>query len=1181
MNLLRDDNLPVPCDFLLLDASGAVVARMRFLPDGKVHAFPDELLPAVSWSRTNQVLSITGHQDELLASFTAEGLDEKGRKLIWGNIRIGSLALEYCLREITAEDHFPKISLCICCKGRLAHLKETLLQNIRDNIAYPHLEIVLLNYHSTDGLEEWISESFREYIHQGVLSYYYTTQPVYFQPAHARNMAIRLATGDVVSVVDADNYTGPGYAYYLADTVVRSHFLVACRIRDDKFDPFNDEGCVGRFAMYKDVFLEVGGMDEEHIGWGYDDLDLYYRLIAKGYKAQTIPHRYARCIPHGDHERRKELEHRHIGRETTTTSGTCFLNSERSKARIAAHQVVVNDGNIGCGGVIRNLGESATVVHRRHVPRISLCLLAGDHTGQLHHTLTHHLDLTRFYPNLEVVVLTHGQNDPERLLDKHFAKEIASGRLVHYQVTEPYLPVGISNPVHLANLCLRLAKGDILVHASPDHGFSDDFATRLAKAYREGWMYSTTDGTDLIISRHLFYLAGGLNETLPKELAINQLLHRLLRHFDGKGTPAASLRNAIEDFGGGTVLHGNEALVISPHQFPKISFTTVCMGRLDHLKQTLPQNIADNADYPEVEFVLLDYSDREGLEDWVRTEMAEHLESGRLVYYRHPGQEVFRIAHAKNMAMRLATGEFLCNVDADNFTGHHFAFHIAERLQHCDFLLGCLTVGTQLDSYCDQGMAGRVALARWLFYRSGGFDEEVTGWGYDDIDFYQRLRAMGYRGETIESRFLRCLAHGDAERAAHTGPIDIGGTMRANEGTARTNRERSERHLREGRLVLNAGVFGTGEVYRNFSPVSTHVRPFTYQKISFYTTSMGRLHHLCQTLPRNIKDNESYPHLEFVLLDYNSRDGLEKWARQHLAEHIDSGRLVYYKYAGREYFDRCHARNLAARVASGDILCNIDADNFTGADFAHYINERFSHSSDIFLRPDFDGAHSRLRDAFGRLCVRKSHFHAIEGYDEKFVDYGYEDNDICSRLEKAGIRSAIIEDSRFLRYIPHTNITRMENGMRVGSLLRMLVGRYPGQEWETCICLFEDHDFFCFGPQMTVISEKGRWETTSSGILLQGKYGVSCTLIKKTDGQWTLNFGEQDVLLFSESNDMPRFLHAYFNHSLAQNEQRFKENQERRIATLNEKKYGLATVFRNFTETPIQLHHPTSLERST
>ena len=50
----------------------------------------------------------------------------------------------------------------------------------------------------------------------------------------------------------------------------------------------------------------------------------------------------------------------------------------------------------------------------------------------------------------------------------------------------------------------------------------------------------------------------------------------------------------------------------------KISFCTVCMNRLQYLMQTLPVNIAGNIDYPNLEFVVLNYNSKDDMENWIR-----------------------------------------------------------------------------------------------------------------------------------------------------------------------------------------------------------------------------------------------------------------------------------------------------------------------------------------------------------------------------------------------------------------------------------------------------------------------------------------------------------------------------------------------------------------------------------
>ena len=72
-------------------------------------------------------------------------------------------------------------------------------------------------------------------------------------------------------------------------------------------------------------------------------------------------------------------------------------------------------------------------------------------------------------------------------------------------------------------------------------------------------------------------------------------------------------------------------------------------------------------------------------------------------------------------------------------------------------------------------------------------------------------------------------------------------------------------------------------------------------KISFCIPCMGRLHHLQETLPKNIEESSSYD-AEFIVLDYNSSDGLERWMKGNMMSHIKSGKVVYYKTIEPKYF---------------------------------------------------------------------------------------------------------------------------------------------------------------------------------------------------------------------------------------------------------------------------------------
>jgi len=120
-----------------------------------------------------------------------------------------------------------------------------------------------------------------------------------------------------------------------------------------------------------------------------------------------------------------------------------------------------------------------------------------------------------------------------------------------------------------------------------------------------------------------------------------------------------------------------------------------------------------------------------------------------------------------------------------------------------------------------------------------------------------------------------------------------------------------------------------GNNYGKFWDGKFHKEVTKNYAISFCTTCMGRLYNLKETLPQNIEDNKAYPNLEFVILDYNSKDNLWEWMSRNMMDHILSGRVSYYRTTEPKYFSMSHSRNIAYKVAKGEIVNNLDADNYT------------------------------------------------------------------------------------------------------------------------------------------------------------------------------------------------------------------------------------------------------------
>src|ERR1700677_1953221 len=177
-------------------------------------------------------------------------------------------------------------------------------------------------------------------------------------------------------------------------------------------------------------------------------------------------------------------------------------------------------------------------------------------------------------------------------------------------------------------------------------------------------------------------------------------------------------------------------------------------------------------------------------------------------------------------------------------------------------------------------------------------------------------------------------------------------------------------------------------------------------RIALVTTCKGRALHLKQTLPHNLAHNAAYPNAVFIVLDYNSDDDLQQYLWTVHRADIQSGRLVVYSYLNGGQWLIAHAKNMAARcgiLEGADILCTLDADNFTGPDFAHFIADKFTGPSakqEMFLYPDFatikrmPWTEERPRRGFaGRLAIRADSFIKMGGYDEMFKIWGSEDVD--------------------------------------------------------------------------------------------------------------------------------------------------------------------------------------------
>jgi hypothetical protein len=207
-------------------------------------------------------------------------------------------------------------------------------------------------------------------------------------------------------------------------------------------------------------------------------------------------------------------------------------------------------------------------------------------------------------------------------------------------------------------------------------------------------------------------------------------------------------------------------------------------------------------------------------------------------------------------------------------------------------------------------------------------------------------------------------------------------------------------------------------------------------KISFCTTCKDRIGHLRETLAENIRHNppgRNYD-VEFVLLDYNSPDGLKDWilGDRTLKPHREDGTLRYVSFPGAGKFNPAPAKNMACRAATGDILCNLDGDNFLGPGFAAMLAHTFRETPSALVVPALALFLNKTQEEcgfYGRIALRKEDFFRLGGYDEtRWKGWGPEDDDFINRATAMGLAPRPFHDPAFTRTIVHANAVRVVRG---------------------------------------------------------------------------------------------------------------------------------------------------------
>lgn len=174
--------------------------------------------------------------------------------------------------------------------------------------------------------------------------------------------------------------------------------------------------------------------------------------------------------------------------------------------------------------------------------------------------------------------------------------------------------------------------------------------------------------------------------------------------------------------------------------------------------------------------------------------------------------------------------------------------------------------------------------------------------------------------------------------------------------------------------------------------------------LSLCTASMNRTKNLLSSLESWLK----FPEInEIIIIDWSS----EKPLIDSLT-HIDDNRIKIFRVEGQINYSCSKANNLAVNLARYDRILRIDADVIINKGF--FENHRYRKGK--YWSGNWKDVENKSdKHLNGTLLFRKEEFQQINGYDERVIKYGWEDEEFLNRLVQRGLT----RESFDYRYLTH------------------------------------------------------------------------------------------------------------------------------------------------------------------
>lgn len=187
-----------------------------------------------------------------------------------------------------------------------------------------------------------------------------------------------------------------------------------------------------------------------------------------------------------------------------------------------------------------------------------------------------------------------------------------------------------------------------------------------------------------------------------------------------------------------------------------ISLCIPCHNRLDDLKRTMPITIDSARASPPVEIVVVDYASPDALPEYLEEIRGELAGPGNpvLVSRRYEGRDHYHMAHARNLTVRLASGDYIVILSAD----------IAPRPEYLNCIRHEISANGYAWIYVRQ-YRGVVCCKRQEIIDAGAYDEDFEFYGPEDRDLHERLLRRGERVGSVPPELIYVIQTPKAQKA--------------------------------------------------------------------------------------------------------------------------------------------------------------------------------------------------------------------------------------------------------------------------------------------------------------------------------------------------------------------------------------------------------------------------------